>query len=102
MSKSIKCPTAKQKGKAKKTTKKKHKFDDVEAERAAVVAAAVERAERGGSGSGIRIGDQLSLAQRAAVERIEVSLGSPPRTITLGGWHVSLEDTLEVSCAEES
>ena len=41
--------TTQQKGKAKKTTKKKHKFDDVEADRAAAVAAAVERAERGGS-----------------------------------------------------
>ena len=54
--------TAQQKGKAKKTTKKKCKLDDVEAERAAVVVAAVERAERGEAGSGIRIGDQLSPA----------------------------------------
>ena len=43
------CLTAQQKGNAKKTTKKKRKFDDVEADRAAAVAAAVERAERGGS-----------------------------------------------------
>ena len=43
----------------KKTiTKKKRKRGDTEAERAAVVAIAVERAERGGRGSGIRIGDQ--------------------------------------------
>ena len=77
--------TAQQKGKAKKTTKKKHKFDDVEAERAAAVAAATERAKRGGSGSGIRIDDQLSPAQRAAIKRIEASLGSPPGTIMLGG-----------------
>ena len=55
--------------------------------------AAVERVERGGSRSGIRIGDQLSLAQRATVERIETSLGSPPRTIMLGGWHASLEES---------
>ena len=38
--------TAQQKGKAKMTTKKKRKRDDVEAERAAIVAAAVEHAER--------------------------------------------------------
>ena len=57
------------------------------------MAAAAERAERGGSGSGIRIGDQLSLAQRAAVERIEASLGSPPGTIMLGGRRVSLEES---------
>ena len=85
--------TAQQKGKAKKTTKKKRKRDDVEAERAVAVVAAVERAEIGGSGSGVHIGDQLSLTQRAAVERIEASLGSPPRTIMLGGWHVSLEES---------
>ena len=67
------------------TTKTKRKRDDVEAERAAVVAADVEHAERGGSGSGIRIGDQLSPAQSAAVKRFETSLGSPPGTIMLGG-----------------
>ena len=79
------CLTTKQKGKAKNTTKKKRKFDDVEVERAVAVAATIERAEIGGSSSGIHIGDQLSLAQRAAVERIEASLGSPPRTVMLGG-----------------
>ena len=94
--------TAQQKGKAKKTTKKKHKRDDVEAERAAAVAAAAKQAERGGSRSGICIGDQLSPTQRAAIERIETSFGSPPRTIMLGGWHVPLEDAPEVSCLEES
>ena len=52
--------TAQQKGKAKMITKKKRRLDDVEAERAAAVAAAIDQAERGGSGSGIRIGDQLS------------------------------------------
>jgi len=54
--------TTQQKGKAKKTTKKKRKFNDVEVERATAVAAAAERTERG-----IRIGDQLSPAQRAAI-----------------------------------
>ena len=77
----------------KKTTKKKCKRDDVEAERASAVAAAVEHAKRGGAGSGVRIGDQLSPAQRAAVERIEVSLGSPPGTVMLGGRCVSLEES---------
>ena len=94
--------TAQQKGKSKKTTKKKRKFDDVEAERAAAVAAAAERAVRGGSRSGIRIGDQFSPAQRATIERIETSLGSPPGTIMLGGRRVSLEDAPEVSHLEES
>ena len=57
------------------------------------MAATIERAEIGGSGSGIRIGDQLSSAQRATVERIEANLGSPPETIMLGGWHVSLKES---------
>ena len=85
--------TAQQKGKTKKTTTKKRKFDDVEVERAVAVVAAVERVERGGSRSGIRIDDQLSPAQRATVERIETSLGSPPGTIMLGGRCVSLEES---------
>ena len=94
--------TAQQKGKVKKTTKKKHKLDDVEVEKAAAVATVVERAERGGSRSGIHIGDRLSPAQRAIVERIETSLGSPLGTIMLGGRRVSLEDALEVSRPDES
>ena len=49
--------TTQEKGKAKKTTMKKRKFADVEIERAAVVAGAVERAERVGARSGVRIGD---------------------------------------------
>ena len=65
----------------------------METERAAAVAAAVEHAERGGAGSGVRIGDQLSRAQRVAVERMEASLGSPPRTIMLGGRCVSSEES---------
>ena len=93
--------TAQQKEKAKKTTKKKCKFDDVEVERAAAVAATVERAKIGRSGSGIRIGDQLSLAQRAAVERIEASLGSPPRTIMLERQHVSLEESQTQGVTEQ-
>ena len=55
--------------------------------------ATTEQAEIGGSGSGIRIGGQLSSAQRAAVERIEASLGSPPKTIMLGERHASLEES---------
>ena len=94
--------TAQQKGKAKKTTKKKQKLDDVEVERAAAMAAAAERAERGGSRSGVRIGDQLSPAQRTTIKRIEASLCSPPGSIMLGGRRVSLEDALEVSRPEES
>ena len=77
--------TAQEKGKAKKTMTKKHKFTDADTERAAAVAATAERAERGGSRGGVRIGDQLSPAQRAVIERTETLHGSPPRTIMLGG-----------------
>ena len=75
----------KEKGKAKKTTTKKQKLVDVEVERAAIVAATAERAERGGARSGVRIADQLSPAQRATVERVESLHGSPARTVMLGG-----------------
>ena len=85
--------TAQEKGKAKKTITKKRKFADVEIEIVAAVAAVAERVGRGGASSGIRIGDQLSPAQRNAVERIEANLGSPPRTIMLGGRHVSLDES---------
>ena len=73
---------------------KKQKFANVETERVAAVAATAERAERGGSRSGVRIGDQLSPAQRAAIERVETHHGSPPGTVMLGGWRVSLEESL--------
>jgi len=89
------------KGLKKTTSKKKHRRGDIEVERAAVVAAAVEHAEKGGRGSGISIGDQLSPAQRAVVEELEATHGSPCGTIMLGGQHVSLEDAPESSHVEE-
>ena len=51
------------KGKAtKKITSKKEKYADADTVRAAAVAAAVERVERGGAWSGVQIADQLSPA----------------------------------------
>ena len=47
---------------------RKHKYPDADTARAAVVAEAVERAETGGARSGVQITDQLSPAQRAALE----------------------------------
>ena len=47
----------KAKGPKKVLAKKKRKLADREAERAAVVAAIAERAERGGRGSGVHIGE---------------------------------------------
>ena len=55
--------------------------------------AAAKHAERGEAGSGVHIGDQLSLAQRAAVKRIQTSIRSPPGTIMLGVRRVSLEES---------
>ena len=89
------------KGPKKTITKKKRKRGDTEAERAATVAAAAEHAERGGRGSGIRIGDQLSLAQRAIVEELDARHGSSRCTIMLGGYCVPLEDALEGTLVEE-
>ena len=85
--------TAQEKGKAKKTPTKKRKLIDVETERAAVVVAAAERAKSGGSRSGVRIADQLSLAQRATVERVKSHHGSPAGTVMLGGWRVAIEES---------
>ena len=65
------------------------------------MAAAVERAKRGGRGSCVRIGDQLSPAQRAVVEEFEASHGSPHGTIMLGGQRVSLEDAPEGTRVKE-
>ena len=61
----------------KKTTSKKRKFANADTTRAVAVAAAIERAERGGARSGVFIADQLSPAQRAAVEQVERHHGSP-------------------------
>ena len=61
--------------------------------RAATVAAATERAERGGARSGVRIADQLSPAQRAAVERVESLHGSSAGTVMLGGRCVAIDES---------
>ena len=77
----------------KKTTLKKRKFADADTVRVAAVAAAVEHAERGGAWSGVCIADQLSPAQRAAVEQVERRHGSPAGTIMLEGCLVALEES---------
>ena len=77
----------------KKTTSKKRKFADTDIGRAATVAAAAERAERGGARSGVVIVDQLSPAQRATVEAVEHRHGSPAGTVMLEGWRVVLEES---------
>ena len=84
---------AQEKRKAKKTTTKKRKLVDVEAKRAAAVAAAADRVERGGARSGVHVVDQLSPAQSAAIERVKSLHGSPARTVMLGGRRVAFEES---------
>ena len=82
------------KGKAtKKTTSKKHKYPDAEIARAAAVAEAIESAKRGGARSGVVIADQLTPAQRIAVEQVERRYGNPARTTMVGGRRLVLEET---------
>jgi len=82
------------KGKStKQVTSKKWKYPDAETVRTAVVAEAVERAERGGARSGVVIVDpQLTPAQRAAVEEAERRHGGPPRTIMMAGRRLAIEE----------
>ena len=80
------------KGNAKKLTTKKCKYADVDTERATSVVAAAERAERG-AWSGVRIADQLSLAQRATVEQVECRHGSPTGIVMLEGRRVTIDES---------
>ena len=74
-------------------TSKKRKYPDIETARAAAVAEAIERAERGGARSGVVIADpQLTPAQRAAVEEAERCHGGPPRTVMMAGHHLAIEE----------
>jgi hypothetical protein len=72
--------------------KKKHKHGDADVGIVAAVAAIAKHAERG---VGVRIGDNLIVAQRRALEESVIASGSPPRTTILGGRVVSLTDPVE-------
>ena len=82
------------KGKAtKKVASKKRKYPDAETARAAAVADAADRAERGGARSGLIIADQpVSPALRAAIEDVERRHGSPAGTATFAGRRVAIEE----------
>ena len=80
------------KGKAtKKLATRKRKYPDADTARAAIVAEAAERAERGGARSGVRIVDQLSPEARATLERVERLHGGPARTLMIGGWRHAID-----------
>lgn len=66
---------------------------------ARAVAAAAERAEAGGSAGSLRISERLTPPQRAALEDLDTSLGSPPGTVLVGGHRYSLRDR-ELGTAE--
>ena len=82
------------KGKAiKKIASRKRKYPDAETARAAAVAEAAEHAERGGARSGVVIVDQqLTPAQRAAVEEAERLHGSPPGTVMMVERRLAIEE----------
>ena len=74
------------KGKAtKKLATQKRKYPDAETARAAVVAEAVERAERGGAHSGVVIADPFPPGAMEGIERVERLHGGPPGTIMVAG-----------------
>ena len=81
------------KGKAtKKIASKKRKYPDAETARAAAVAEAIERAERGGARGVVIVDQQLTPAQRAAVEEAERLHGGPPGTVMMAGRRLAIEE----------
>ena len=82
------------KGKAtKKLATRKHKYPDADIVRVAAVIAVVERVEAGGARSGLQIADQLSPAQRTAVQEVEHRHGGPAGTTMVGGWRVAIDES---------
>ena len=63
---------------------RKRKYPNADTARAAAVVEAAERAERGGTWSGVVIADQLSPSTRAALEQVERRHGGPARTVMIG------------------
>ena len=81
------------KGKAtKQVTSKKRKYPDAETARAAAVAEAAERVERGGAYSGVVIADHLAPDVQGRLREIERLHGSPPRTIMMAGRRLAIEE----------
>ena len=82
------------KGKAtKKLATRKRKYPNAHTSRAAVVAEAAERAERGGTRSGGVIADQISLSMRATLEQVEHCHYGPARTVMFGGQRVAIDES---------
>ena len=73
-------------------TSKKRKYPDAETARAAAIAEATERAERGGARSGIVIADQLAPDAQDRLREIEQLHGSPPGTVMMAGRRLVIEE----------
>ena len=74
------------KGKAtKKLATKKRKYPDADIARVAVVAEAIDHAERGGARSVVIADQQLPPATREALEQVERRHGGPARTVMVAG-----------------
>ena len=81
------------KGKAtKKLATRKHKYPDAEIVRAAVVAEAADRAERGGARSGVVIVDPLPPGAMEGIERVERLQGGPPGTVMIAGQRHAIDE----------
>ena len=77
----------------KKLATEKCKYPDADTARAAIVAEAIERVERGGARSGVVIADQFSPTTRAAFEQVECRHGGPAGTLMVGGWRVAIDES---------
>ena len=76
----------------KKVASKKRKYPDAETAKAAAVTEATERAERGGTHSGVVIADHLSPEAQGQLERIERLHDGPPGTIMMTGRRLAIEE----------
>ena len=72
---------------------RKRKYPDADIARAAAVAEATERAERGGARSGVVIADQLSPSTRAVLEQVEHRHGGLARILMVGGRRVAIDES---------
>ena len=81
------------KGKAtKQVASKKRKYPDAETARAAAVAEAIERAERGGACSGVVSADHLAPDTQGRLKEIEQLHGSPSGTVMMAGRRLPIMD----------
>ena len=60
--------------------------------RAAAVAEAAERVERGGACSGVQIADPLSPEAMASLQRVERLHGGPAGTLMISGWRHAIDE----------